>query len=278
MNDNTLEKLARLEKQIGIQEKMAGLGALSAGIVHEIQNPLNFVINFSKLSTKLIADLEEILQELQTNGGISDELQEELDDIVTDLKNNILRIEENGVRASNVIRSILLYSRGKDEFTTVDIKQIVHEYAWLSYHAVKANNKNFNVNIIENYEETIPLIEIIPQEIGRVVLNIVNNACYAVYTRSKQGSDHQYFPTIKINIIKEDNFAKITIEDNGTGISKEAMQQLFTPFFTTKPIGEGTGLGLSICKSIIESKHNGTINVETQENEYTRFIITIPTK
>ena len=271
MNDE-LRKSETLEKQLSAQEKMAALGALSAGIVHEIQNPLNFVINFGKLSLKLLADLEEILAQANLDGDVAEDASE----ILADLKSNIKRIEENGNRASRIVRSILIYSRGKDEYAVVSLPELVHEYAWLSYQAARTGNKSFNVSITEKYEDNLPTVTIIPQEISRVVLNIVNNACYAVFAKAKAASDEPYSPSIIIEVYKEGNNAKIIIEDNGTGISDESKSMLFTPFFTTKPIGEGTGLGLSISKSIIEEKHRGQLNVESRLNEFTRFTITLP--
>ncbi|MDR1556577.1 MAG: GHKL domain-containing protein [Tannerellaceae bacterium] len=263
-----------LEKQIRNQEKLASLGMLSAGIMHEIQNPLNFVINFSKLSGKLLKDMEDVV--LEVENSLPHDSREELNDILSDLKNNIAKIEENGNRVSNIIRGILLYSRGKDDYTPTDLKELVHEYIWLSYHAVRAGHKNFNVSIIEHYENDIPLLNLIPQDVSRAVLNIMNNACHAVFSRSKEASGTPYEPTIKVEIRKEAGKIKLVIEDNGTGISNEVSEKLYTPFFTTKPIGEGTGLGLSISKSIIEKKHNGTIEMETKVNEFTRFTISLP--
>jgi signal transduction histidine kinase len=273
--DDLFKRLEVLEKQLSIQDKMAALGSLSAGIVHEIQNPLNFVINFSKLSSKLLADLEDLLKEAQEI--LPGDFKEEVNDILADLKSNMGKIEVNGNRASGIIRGILLYSRGKDDFSPTNLPELVHEYAWLSYHAVKANNKSFNVRIEENYEDGLPSANIIPQEVSRVILNLMNNACYAVFSKAKAASEAPYSPVIQIEVRKGDaNNVKLIIEDNGTGISDEVKAQLFTPFFTTKPIGEGTGLGLTISKSIIEGKHNGRLEMETKVNEFTRFIVTIP--
>jgi signal transduction histidine kinase len=273
MND-TNKKIAYLEQQISQQEKLASLGMLSAGIVHEIQNPLNFVINFSKLSGKLLKDMEDVLSEVKDS--LPHDTREEMDDILSDLKNNIAKIEENGNRVSNIIRGILLYSRGKDEYTLTDLKELVHEYIWLSYHAVKAGHKNFNVSIREAYEDDIPLLNIIPQDVSRAVLNIMNNACYAVFSKAQAALDASYSPAIQVSIRKDAGMVRLVIEDNGTGISDEVNEKLYTPFFTTKPIGEGTGLGLSISKSIIEGKHKGTIQMETKVNEFTRFTISLP--
>lgn len=274
MNDQK-KQIEYLEKQLNEQERLASLGMLSAGIAHEIQNPLNFVINFSKLSVKLLQDMEDILGEV--NNAIPEDLKEELDDIMADLRGNMNKIEENGNRASSIVKGILLYSRGKDdEYIATDLKQLIHEYIWLSYHATRANNKSFNVSIVENYADDVPVLNIIPQDLSRVIVNLMNNACYAVFSKSKEASTEPYNPTITVDLKKEGDVVKLIIEDNGIGISDEVKENLFTPFFTTKPVGDGTGLGLSISKSIIEGKHDGTIEMETKENEFTRFIISFP--
>ena len=275
MSDNSKQEIERLKKQVSQQEKMASLGLLSAGIAHEIQNPLNFVINFSKLSCKLLQDMEEVLDELKDK--LPADADEELREIMEDLKSNMNKIEENGNRASSVIRGILLYSRGKDdEYIPTNLCQLTKEYIWLSYHAVRANNKSFNVAIEEEYDDTLQLVKVIPQDFSRAVLNLMNNACYAVFNKSKGATETPYKPTIKVSLKKDGDKVRLTIEDNGSGITDEVKEKLYTPFFTTKPLGEGTGLGLSITKSIIEQKHNGTIELESQPNELTRFTITIP--
>lgn len=275
MNDDSMKELERLRKQISQQEKMASLGLLSAGIAHEIQNPLNFVINFSKLSCKLLQDMEDVLDELENK--LPADTDEEIREIMDDLKGNMSKIEENGNRASSIVRGILLYSRGKDdEYIPSDLRQLTKEYVWLSYHAVRANNKSFNVSIIEEYDETLPQVKVIPQDFSRAVLNLMNNACYAVFNKSKGITESPYNPTIKVSLTKDGDRVRLVIEDNGSGITKEVKEKLYTPFFTTKPVGEGTGLGLSITKSIIEQKHNGTIGMESEPNEFTRFTITIP--
>jgi signal transduction histidine kinase len=274
MND-LKKQIEFLKEQINEQERLASLGMLSAGIAHEIQNPLNFVINFSKLSVKLLKDIEDIFTEV--NPVIPEDLKEELVDIMADLRANMTKIEENGNRASSIVKGILLYSRGKDDaYIPTALGQLVHEYVWLSYHAVRANNKCFNVNIVEKYAEDVPLLNIIPQDLSRVVVNLMNNACYAVFFKAKEASETPYNPTITIELKKAEDAVELTIEDNGCGMSDEVKEHLFTPFFTTKPVGDGTGLGLSICKSIIEDKHNGRIEMETEANVFTRFIISLP--
>jgi len=267
------KRIEYLEEQLSKQDKLASLGMLSAGIAHEIQNPLNFVINFSKLSSKLLKDMEDLLSEVEDT--LSDESKEEFREIMKDLEGNMVKIEENGNRASSIVRGILLYSRGQDDFLLTDLQQLIHEYIWLAYHAVRANNKSFNVTIRENYAE-VPKMKIIPQDLSRAVINLVNNACYAVFSRAKMTSEKPYEPTIKIDLWQEDNWVKLSVEDNGIGMPAEVLDKLFTPFFTTKPVGEGTGLGLSLTQSVIEGKHKGKIEVESHENEYTRFVISLP--
>lgn len=276
MNEkNTQQEIERLRKQISQQEKMASLGLLSAGIAHEIQNPLNFVINFSKLSLKLLKDMEEVLDEYKDK--LPEDAQEELDEIMSDLEENMEKIEENGNRASNIVKGILLYSRGRDdEYIPTNLAQLTKEYIWLSYHAVRANNKSFNVTIREEYDENLPLVKVIPQDFSRAILNLMNNACYAVFSKTKNMTGAAYSPTIRVCLKKENDRINLVMEDNGSGIPEEVKEKLFTPFFTTKPIGEGTGLGLSITKSIIEQKHSGTIEMESTPGEFTRFTISIP--
>lgn len=269
------EKIEYLQKQLSRQDKLASLGMLSAGIAHEIQNPLNFVINFSKLSSKLLQDMEEILGELKE--GLPDEAKEEFLEIMEDLKENMVKIEENGNRASSIVRGILLYSRGKDELIPTNLQALIHEYVWLAYHAVRAGNKSFNVAIEENYAGDVPEMKVIPQDLSRAVINIMNNACYAVFAKAKKALEvTPYQPKIKIDLHKEGDKVILVMEDNGVGMTEEVVQKLYTPFFTTKPVGEGTGLGLSLTKSIIEVKHQGTLEMETRENEYTRFTISLP--
>ena len=275
------QKIEDLQKQILRLEKLSSLGLLSAGITHEIQNPLNFVINFSKLSAKLVEDLQDIVAEEQellspeAKQKMS-ELNEELDEIVGDLHANLQKIEEHGNRAISIIKGILLYSRGKeDEFIPTDLAKLVKEYVWLSYHSMRANYKGFNLTIHEEYATDLPLQRIVPQDFSRAVLNLMNNACYAVYNKSKCVAVG-FEPVIVVTLRRDGEQICLQIEDNGTGMPSEIRDKIFTPFFTTKPAGEGTGLGLSITRSIIEEKHKGTIQVDSEEGKFTRFTICIP--
>ena len=279
--DEPNKEIERLRMQVSSVEKLSSLGMLSAGIAHEIQNPLNFVINFSKLSAKLVDDLREVVAEEQellspeAKQRVA-ELNEELDEIVGDLHANLQKIEEHGNRAISIIRGILLYSRGKeDEFIPTDLAKLVKEYVWLSYHSMRANYKGFNLTIREEYATDLPLQRVVPQDFSRAVLNLMNNACYAVYNKSKCVAVG-FEPVISVSLRREEDQVCLQIEDNGTGMPAAIKEQIFTPFYTTKPAGEGTGLGLSITRSIIEEKHKGTIQVDSEEGKFTRFTIRIP--
>ena len=265
----------QLKEQLKKQEKLASLGLLSAGIAHEIQNPLNFVINFSKMSDKLLSDLTEIMED--NKDSLSDDDREEVDDILADLHENMAKIVEHGERAISIIRGILLVSRGKDgEFIPTDVCHIVHEYVWLSYHAMRANYKNFNVSIHESYEENLQPIMVIPQDISRAVLNVMNNACYAVWKKQQEQPD--FMPQIDVTVKTEDSSLKIIIADNGEGMTDEVKQRLYENFFTTKPIGQGTGLGMNITRDIIENKHSGKLLFESTLGEGACFTFILPIK
>ncbi|MBQ7663115.1 MAG: GHKL domain-containing protein [Prevotella sp.] len=269
------QELEQLKEQLKKQEKLASLGLLSAGIAHEIQNPLNFVINFSKMSDKLLSDLTEIMED--NKDSLSDDDREEVDDILADLHENMAKIVEHGERAISIIRGILLVSRGKDgEFIPTDVCHIVHEYVWLSYHAMRANYKNFNVSIHESYEENLQPIMVIPQDISRAVLNVMNNACYAVWKKQQEQPD--FMPQIDVTVKTEDSSLKIIIADNGEGMTDEVKQRLYENFFTTKPIGQGTGLGMNITRDIIENKHSGKLLFESTLGEGACFTFILPLK
>lgn len=276
MDDLSLlnKQIEELHEQLRIQEKLSSLGMLSAGIAHEIQNPLNFVINFSKLSDHMLEDLKELL--VKDSVRLSEEEKEEADAILCDLSENLHKIAEHGNRAISIIRGILLYSRGKeDEYVPTDVARLTKEYVWLAYHAMRANYKNFNIAIHEEYEDKLPMVKLIPQDFSRVVLNIMNNACYATWRKAQVYTD-SYQPTIQVKLGQEGSMLVLTIEDNGEGMSREVQRKMFEAFFTTKPIGQGTGLGMSIVKDIIEDKHYGSIHFVSEEKQFTRFTIQIP--
>lgn len=269
-----MTEIDQLKQQLQKQEKLASLGMLSAGIAHEIQNPLNFVINFSKMSDRLLGDLTAIVED---NASLLPEAdREDLTDIVDSLKENMEQIKENGERAVSIIQSILLISRGKEnERMPADVCHIVKEYVRLSYHAMRANHQGFNVTLHEQYQEGMPPVTVIPQDLSRAVLNVTNNACYAVWQKSQTAADG-YTPEISISVAMEGDHLIISIADNGEGMTDEVKQRLFENFFTTKPVGQGTGLGMSITRDIIENKHGGKVTFTSTLGEGTTFTFTIP--
>ena len=250
------QEIETLRQQLKQQEKLASLGMLSAGIAHEIQNPLNFVINFSKMSTKLLSDLNDIMEDNEEK--LSDDDRQE--------------------RAISIIQGILLVSRGKEgEMLPTDICRLTKEYVWLSYHAMRANHKGFNLSIHEDYQDGLPMMMVIPQDLSRAILNLMNNACYTVWNKSQTAGD-EYKPEVTVSVKQADNHIVITLKDNGEGMSDEVKERLYENFFTTKPVGQGTGLGMAITRDIIENRHHGTISFESTEGKGTTFTLTIPIK
>ena len=272
-----MTEIEQLRQQLQKQEKLASLGLLSAGIAHEIKNPLNFVINFSKMANELVDDFSDILQGPIANGQpLSEAEHNDLDYIVTNLKNFMKEIKINGERAVDIIQGILLVSRGKeDEFVASDICRIVKEYVWLSYHAMRANYPGFNVTISEQYQEDLPMMMVIPQDLSRAVLNVMSNACYTVWRKSLSAGE-DYKPRIDVAVRMEEQVFCITISDNGEGMTDEVKERLFENFFTTKPVGEGTGLGMSITRDIIEKKLGGKVSFTSTEGKGSTFTFTIP--
>lgn len=259
------------------QQKLAALGMLSAGIAHEIQNPLNFVINFSKMSDKLLQDLKDII--LDVADDLNPDDVAEIQDIADDLTVNMQKIREHGERAISIIQGILLISRGNEgEHLPTDIPHLMHEYVWLAYHAKRANDKSFNVSITEDFQEGMPHLMVIPQDLSRAVLNVMNNAAYAVNERRLQEAEKNsdYQPTIKASASYNDGKLTISISDNGTGIPDEVQKKLFHENITTKPVGQGTGLGMQITHDIIVNAHKGEIQLNSKEGEGTTVTFIIP--
>lgn len=273
-----MTEIETLREQLRQQQKLASLGMLSAGIAHEIQNPLNFVINFSKMSEKLLTDIKEIVEDIADQ--IDEDDAADLQDISDDLTTNMQKIREHGERAISIIQGILLISRGKEgEKLPSDIAHMAHEYVWLAYHAQRANDKSFNISIKESYQENMPKVMVIPQDLSRAILNVVNNACYAVKMRTAietEKGNSNYQPTVNISAEVTDGKLIIRITDNGTGIPADVKEKLFHTTVTTKPIGQGTGLGMQITHDIIVRAHQGEISIDTAEGEGTTFTFTIP--
>ena len=266
----TIEKAFRdlksTQSQLIQSEKMASLGELTAGIAHEIQNPLNFVNNFSEVSRELIDELKSQKEKLK---------KEEQDEILNDIDANLAKINHHGKRADAIVKGMLQHTRssaGQKEPT--DINALADEYLRLAYHGLKAKERSFHASMKTDFDESIGNISIIPQDIGRVVLNLINNAFYAVDEKKKQLGD-RYEPTVYVSTKRLDGKVEISVKDNGSGVPQKVLDKIFQPFFTTKPTGQGTGLGLSLSYDIIKA-HGGEIKVKTDEGEGTEFIIQLP--
>jgi len=271
--ETTLTELKQTQQQMVAQEKMASLGQLSAGIAHEIKNPLNFVNNFAELSTELLEELRTLLEKPSTQ--MSDEDRNALNELLSDLKNNSDRINVHGKRADSIVRNMLDHSHATaSEQQDTDLNMLLDEHVSLSYHGIRAQDNTFNVKIEKHYDSNLERVPVFPQEIGRVFLNIVNNALYATREKRKR-IDHDFMPILSLTTEQTDTTVIIKIRDNGDGVPKAIVNRIFDPFFTTKPTGEGTGLGLSICYDIIANEHHGKIRVDSVEGEYAEFIITL---
>ena len=268
-----LDQLKATQAKIVAQEKLASLGALTAGIAHEIKNPLNFINNFADLSVELATELQEELQ--QQHDKLSPEERQSIEDLLNDLSQNARKIHAHGKRADKIVRGMLMHSRGEQgDRQPTDINALLAESVNLAYHGMRAQDSSFNITIEANYDDTIEPFPIVSSDISRVFLNIINNACYATHIKAKQ--QHSYTPILTVSSHNKGEQIEIRIQDNGPGIPQLILDQIFNPFFTTKPTGEGTGLGLSISHDIIVQEHQGEVSVNTKIGHYTEFIITLP--
>lgn len=270
----TLEELRTTQAQLVMNEKMASLGSLTAGIAHEIKNPLNFVTNFAELTVELAGELEE---ELETVGDVlAPEARESLASLLSDIQQNTLKIKEHGKRADNIVKTMLLHSRGKkDEKRGTNINELLEEYVQLSYHGMRAQDSTFNIELDLHFDPNLPELQVVPQDLARVFLNILNNGCYATHERKKQAGA-SYHPKLTVSTTLESDKVIIRIRDNGNGIAEDIREKVFTPFFTTKPAGVGTGLGLSISYDIVVQEHQGELSVQSVPGEFTEFTIALP--
>ena len=268
------QEIIKTQEQLIMQEKLASLGSLTAGIAHEIKNPLNFVNNFAALSTDLAKELHDEIK--QQKDRLDPKNAQAIEELLTDLEQNVQKINEHGKRADSIVKGMLLHSRGKTgEKELTDINALLAEYVNLAYHGMRAQDRTFNVKIETSFDSTIGLVNIVPQNISRAFLNIVNNGCYAANEKRKIQGD-SFSPTLQVSTKNLGEKVEIRIRDNGTGIPKNILEKIFNPFFTTKPTGVGTGLGLSLTYDIVVREHNGEIKVDTKEGEFAEFIITIP--
>ncbi|RZJ63245.1 MAG: histidine kinase [Flavobacterium sp.] len=265
----TLSELKSTQSQLIQAEKMASLGELTAGIAHEIQNPLNFVNNFSDVSNELV---DEILVESQKSKVERDD--ELISENLHDIKQNLSKIAHHGKRADAIVKGMLQHSRttsGEKELTNLNV--LADEYLRLAYHGLRAKDKSFNAELITNFDANLPKVKVIPQDVGRVLLNLITNAFYATQERSKFEGE-SFKPIVEVSTSSVGNNIEISVKDNGNGIPEAIKEKIFQPFFTTKPTGEGTGLGLSLAYDIVKA-HGGELQVETIEGESTTFIISI---
>ena len=271
----SLEDLRTAQDRLVQTEKLASLGQLTAGIAHEIKNPLNFVNNFSGVSVELIDELQQVLADVKTD----DKTRAEIDDLSDTLRGNLEKIVQHGKRADSIVKNMLLHSReGSGEHRPVDINGIVEESLNLAYHGARAENKGFNITLERSFDPAAGEVDLYPQEVTRVLLNLISNGFYAATKRKNQTGNGEYEPTLAAATKNLGDRVEIRIRDNGIGIPPEVKEKMFNPFFTTKPAGEGTGLGLSISHDIIVKQHGGSIAVDTKPGEFTEFMIVLPRK
>jgi PAS domain S-box-containing protein len=273
--EKALGELQATQASLIQAEKMASLGQLTAGIAHEIKNPLNFVNNFAGLSIELLDELKgSAAPGIATLDG---DTRADIDETVEMLTSNLDKIAEHGKRADNIVKSMLEHSRGvSGERREVELNALVDEALNLAYHGARAQDPNFNITLERDFQPGLAPIEVAPQEMTRVFLNLINNGFYAATKRARDSGNGAFRPTLAVATRQEDDAVAITVRDNGTGIPPEIRDRLFQPFFTTKPTGEGTGLGLSISYDIITQQHGGTITVDSELGAYTEFTIRLP--
>jgi signal transduction histidine kinase len=268
----SLEDLRTAQDRLVQTEKLASLGQLTAGIAHEIKNPLNFVNNFSALSAELIDELQDVLKPAALDG----KTREEIDELTQMLKSNLEKVVQHGKRADSIVKNMLLHSReGSGDHRLADINAIVEESLNLAYHGARAEKSGFNITLQRDFDPQAGMIYLFPQEVTRVFLNLISNGFYAASKR-KEAGEEGFEPTLSASTKNLGNKVEIRIRDNGTGIPQEVKEKMFNPFFTTKPAGEGTGLGLSMSHDIVVKQHGGRIDVETKPGAFTEFIITLP--
>ena len=263
----TLQELKTTQAQLIQSEKMASLGELTAGIAHEIQNPLNFVNNFSEVTAELIEEMEEELNKGDKEEAVA---------IAADIKQNLEKIMHHGKRADGIVKGMLQHSRASSNVKEpTDVNKLADEYLRLAYHGLRAKDKSFNAELVTRFGEGLPQANLVPQDIGRVLLNLFNNAFYAVKEKQKINGA-EFKPMVEVTTIQKGKSLEIMVRDNGTGIPDDIKEKILQPFFTTKPTGEGTGLGLSLSYDIVVKVHSGKIDVKSKQGEGSEFKISLP--
>jgi len=269
----SLDDLRTAQDRLVQTEKLASLGQLTAGIAHEIKNPLNFVNNFAALSAELTDELNDILKPAE----LAEKLRQDVNELTGLLKDNLSKVVQHGKRADSIVKNMLLHSReGAGEHRPADINALVDESLNLAYHGARAEKPQFNVTLQRDFDPKAGQVEVFPQEITRVLLNLISNGFYAVTRRKADNGGAGFEPLVTATTRGGDDHVEIRIRDNGTGIPPEVKEKMFNPFFTTKPAGEGTGLGLSMSHDIIVKQHGGTIEVETEPGAFTEFRLVLP--
>ena len=269
----SLENLRTTQDRLVQTQKLASLGQLTAGIAHEIKNPLNFVNNFSAVSVELIDELRQAL----AGANLDNKLRAEITEIADTLQGNLDKVVQHGKRADAIVKNMLLHSReGSGEHRLVDINALVEEGLNLAYHGARAEKQGFNIKLEKSFDPNAGEADVFPQDITRVLLNLIHNGFYAATKRRAETNGGDYEPTLAAATKNRGDRVEITIRDNGTGIPVDVKEKMFNPFFTTKPAGEGTGLGLSISHDIVVKQHGGSIEVETQPGQFTEIKIVLP--
>ncbi len=276
--ESTLEQLNKAQDQIVMREKLAGLGELTAGVAHEIRNPLNFINNFSEVSGELLDELKETLEEEGVE--LTEEQQSIFDEVTDDLTSNLERIRTHGLRANRIVENMLRMGRGSGEWQVTEINALLDEHARLAYHSARATDSDFQLDIQQELDPNAGELDVIPQDLGRVFLNLVTNACYATNERRQatpgaEMAGGPYSPTVWLATRRFEDHLEVRVKDNGTGMPPDVAEKIFNPFFTTKPTDQGTGLGLSLSNDIVR-RHGGSIRVDSVEGEYTEMIVELP--
>ena len=274
--EEALENLQKMQEQIVAEQKLASLGQLAAGVAHEIKNPLNFVTNFSEISVELIDEIDEVMVDMKDQEDA--DLAGEIEPILSDLKLNLQKIKEHGVRADGIVRSMLEHSRSAPgDWRETDLNALLKQYVDLAYHSMRAHGQGFNATLSDDLDPEIGMIEMVPQEISRAFLNIITNAFQALDEKRRASNGPDYEPELLVATRRLEDEVEIRIRDNGPGISAELRERIFEPFVTTKAPGEGTGLGLSLTMDIL-TRHGGTIQLDSEEGVFTEMRIALPLK
>jgi two-component system NtrC family sensor kinase len=273
--ETTLADLRRAQDRLVQSEKMASLGQLTAGIAHEIKNPLNFVNNFSDLCVDLLGELRDAVAPDKL--AMADALRAEIDELSATLEGNLEKIAQHGRRADSIVKNMLLHSRsGPSEHRAIDLNTAVEEALNLAYHGARAETPGFNITMEKELDPLTGVVDVYPQEFTRVMLNLIGNAFYAARRRAGQTPDQRFEPTLRLATRDLGEQVEIRVRDNGTGISDAVREKIFEPFFTTKPAGEGTGLGLSLSYDIVVKQHGGQLTVDSRPDVFTEFVVTLP--